>query len=97
MQKVNDLGLRCWFSPDIDLQRRGCADPRVSGTVIEEGDIVHCDVGLVCLGLHTDTQRLVYVGRKGENGIPRASWTLSERATASRTSYAAASGPANGQ
>ena len=71
MQKVNDLGLRCWFSPDIDLQRRGCADSRVSGTVIEEGDIVHCDVGLVCLGLHTDTQRLVYVGRKGESDIPR--------------------------
>lgn len=70
MQQVNALGLPFWFSPDIDLQRRGCDDPRMSGLVIEEGDIVHCDVGLVCLGLHTDTQRNVYIGRKGETQIP---------------------------
>ncbi len=70
MQRVNDLGLPFWFSPDVDLQRRGSGDTRMSGAVIEEGDIVHCDVGLVCLGLHTDTQRLVYIGRKGERGIP---------------------------
>ena len=37
---------------------------------IEEGDIVHCDMGLTCLGLHTDTQRNVYIGRKGETEIP---------------------------
>ena len=70
MQRVNDLGLPFWFSPDIDLQRKGCEDSRMSGVVIEEGDIVHCDVGLVCLGLHTDTQRLVYIGRRGETEIP---------------------------
>ena len=70
MQKVSDLGLPFWFSPDIDLQRRGSSDSRMSGVVIEEGDIVHCDVGLVCLGLHTDTQRNVYIGRKGETAIP---------------------------
>ena len=38
--------------------------------IIEEGDIVHCDMGLTCLGLHTDTQRNVYIGRKGETEIP---------------------------
>lgn len=70
MQKVNDLGLPFWFSPDIDLQRQGSDDPRMCGCVIEEGDIVHCDVGLVCLGLHTDSQRNVYIGKKGETDIP---------------------------
>lgn len=70
MQKINDLGLTFWFSPDIDLQRMGCEDSRMCACVIEEGDIVHCDVGLVCLGLHTDTQRLVYIGKKGETEIP---------------------------
>ena len=70
MQRVNDLGLPFWFAPDVDLQRKGSADSRMSGVVIEEGDIVHCDVGLICLGLHTDTQRNVYIGRKGETEIP---------------------------
>ena len=70
MQRVNDLGLPCWFSPDVDLQRRGGTDFRMFDAVIREGDIVHCDVGLVCLGLHTDTQRNVYIGRRGETEIP---------------------------
>lgn len=69
-QRVNDLGLPCWFSPDVDLQRQGGTDFRMFDEVIREGDIVHCDVGLVCLGLHTDTQRNVYIGKKGETAIP---------------------------
>ena len=70
MQRVNELGLPFWFSPDVDLQRQGEADPRISGAVIRPGDIVHCDVGLACLGLHTDTQRNLYIGREGETEIP---------------------------
>lgn len=70
MQRVNALGLPCWFSPDVDLQRRGGSDFRMFDETIREGDIVHCDVGLVCLGLHTDTQRNVYIGRPGEKEIP---------------------------
>ena len=69
-QRVADLGLPCWFSPDVDLQRRGGTDFRMFDEVIREGDIVHCDVGLACLGLLTDTQRNVYVGRRGEREIP---------------------------
>ena len=70
MQRVNALGLPCWFSPDVDLQRRGGTDFRMFDEVIRPGDIVHCDVGLVCLGLHTDTQRNVYIGLPGEKAIP---------------------------
>ena len=69
-QKVNDLGLECWFSPDVDLQRQGGTDFRMFDEVIREGDVVHCDVGLVCLGLRTDTQRNVYISKKGETAIP---------------------------
>lgn len=72
MQRINNYGLPFWFAPDIDLQRRGGSDERMSGVVIEEGDIVHCDMGLVCLGLHTDTQRNLYIGRKGEKEIPES-------------------------
>ena len=70
-QMVSDLGLTCWFSPDVDLQRQGGANAHMSDETIQPGDIVHCDVGLVCLGLRTDTQRNVYVGRKGEKAIPK--------------------------
>ncbi len=70
-QRVNDLGLDCWFSPDVDLQRQGGGDFRLFDEVIQPGDIVHCDVGLVYLGLRTDTQRNVYIGRKGERAIPQ--------------------------
>ena len=69
-QRVNDLGLSCWFSPDVDLQRAGGNAFRTFGAVIQPGDIVHCDVGLACMGLLTDTQRNVYIGRPDETEIP---------------------------
>ena len=38
--------------------------------VIERGDLLHCDFGLVGLGLATDTQHLGYVLREGETAPP---------------------------
>ena len=71
MQRINDMGLDAWFSPDVDLQRRGGSEERMSGVVIEEGDLLHTDMGLTYLGeLHTDSQRLGYVLAKGETENP---------------------------
>ncbi len=70
MQRINDMGLDAWFSPDVDLQRKGCSAPRMSGVVIEKGDLLHTDMGLTYLGLNTDMQRLAYVLRDGESEIP---------------------------
>jgi hypothetical protein len=72
MQRIAGLGLDCWFAPDVDLQRRGEGEKRLRDAVIEEGDLLHTDWGLVCCGLHTDSQRLGYVLRKsaGETEIP---------------------------
>ena len=68
-QRVNDLGLTTWFQPSIDVQRQGGGelgpDP-----VIQRGDVLHCDVGIVALGLHTDTQHNAYVLRQGESAPP---------------------------
>lgn len=68
-QRVNDLGLTTWFQPSISVQRQGTAtlgeDP-----VIQRGDVLHCDVGIVALGLHTDTQHNAYVLRAGETAPP---------------------------
>ena len=70
MEKVNSLGLKAWFSPTIDLQRRGTQESRVFNTTIMPGDILHCDVGIEYLGLCTDTQRLAYVLGDEEQDVP---------------------------
>ena len=70
MEKINGLGLKCWFAPTIDLQRMGEQNKRIGNELILQGDIVHCDVGLEYMGLCTDTQRLAYVLKDGESKAP---------------------------
>lgn len=71
MQRINDLGLKAWFSPTIDLQRKGITESRVFNKTIEYGDILHCDVGIEYLGLCTDTQRVAYVLHPHETSVPQ--------------------------
>ena len=67
-QKTNNLGLTYWFEPTIDVQR---PSGMFSGDeVILPGDMIHCDYGLVYLGLCTDTQRLGYVLKDDEKEVP---------------------------
>lgn len=70
MDRINNLGLRPWFSPTVDLQRKG-GEGRITGDVILPGDMLHCDIGIEYLGLCTDTQRLAYVLRDGEKDEPQ--------------------------
>ncbi len=68
-QRINDMGLQTWFQPSVDVQRQG----GVLGegpTVIQRGDVLHCDVGITALGLNTDTQHLGYVLRDYETDAP---------------------------
>ncbi|MCW2633866.1 MAG: putative Xaa-Pro aminopeptidase [Blastococcus sp.] len=78
-QRFHDLGVEPWFHPSVGLQRAGVPLAPVRGTmlpavpydsVIEPGDLVHCDVGLTSLGLTTDTQRNGYVLGPGETTAP---------------------------
>ena len=67
-QRVVDLGLERWFSNSTSLIR---AESRgVKDRIIRRGDVIHCDVGIKYLGLHTDTQELAYVLREGETDAP---------------------------
>ena len=69
--KIHELGLRMSFWCDVDLQRAGVTDnTKVTGVTIMPGDIIRCDVGCEYLGLHTDTQKLVYVLGLGEDDAP---------------------------
>ena len=66
-QRVNDLGLGSWFQPSVNLQRR---DGEPVTQIIQRGDVLHCDFGIVALGLATDTQHMAYVLREGETDAP---------------------------
>ena len=69
-QRVRDLGYTTWFQPSMDVQRAG-AIPSEGPVVIERGDLLWTDIGVVALNLHTDTQHLGYVLREGETEVPR--------------------------
>jgi Xaa-Pro aminopeptidase len=71
-QRVAEMGLGQWFHPTITVYRNGglpTPAPR-GGYVIERGDMLHCDFGLVYLGFSTDTQHNAYILRPGETDAP---------------------------
>ncbi len=72
-QRVAEMGLGQWFHPTITVWRKGGlptpAPPR--GYVIQRGDMLHCDFGLVYLGFSTDTQHNAYVLLPGETEAPQ--------------------------
>ena len=70
-QKVNDLGLGTWFQPSVDVQRMGVTDAQLGDNpIIQKGDVLHCDFGIVAHRLNTDTQHMGYVLRDGETSVP---------------------------
>ncbi len=71
-QRVAELGLGGWFHPSITIWRRGGVPSGVppDRRVIERGDMLHTDFGLVYLGFSTDTQHNAYVLRPGETDAP---------------------------
>ncbi len=71
-QKITDLGLTTWFHPSISIQRFKKLSEHYKDTpkVIRRGDLLHCDVGIVYLGLSTDMQWQAYVCHIGEEDAP---------------------------
>jgi Xaa-Pro aminopeptidase len=72
-QRVAEMGLGQWFHPSINVQRRGGvpSGPGPHGTVIERGDMLHTDFGIVLAGYSTDTQHNAYVLLPGETEAPQ--------------------------
>ncbi|MDD6467948.1 MAG: M24 family metallopeptidase, partial [Erysipelotrichaceae bacterium] len=68
--KVNSLGIQCWFESTVNLQNeKGFFE---EDTIIEKGDLLHCDFGITYLGLNTDTQRLCYILKDDETELPES-------------------------
>jgi hypothetical protein len=69
-QHVAEAGMAVWFQPDVDIQRKGGVPKGPEGEVIQRGDMLHCDFGIIYLGFYTDTQHLAYVLQPGETDAP---------------------------
>jgi Xaa-Pro aminopeptidase len=67
--KIAALKLTTWFQPSISILRPK-SSPFKDSTVIHRGDMLHCDMGIVYLGLCTDTQQLAYILKEGETDAP---------------------------
>ena len=76
-ERFEQLGVRPWFQPYVNVQRQGDNNPGdatfmgKSGMVIERGDVLHTDVGICYLTLCTDTQEMGYVMRFAETKVPQ--------------------------
>ena len=68
-EKISSYGMDAWFQPTVDIVRPS-GSPFKNTPVIQKGDMLHCDMGLVYLGFSTDTQQLAYVLKEGETGAP---------------------------
>lgn len=75
-QAAHDAGHGIWFHPGVTVQRLGdpVASPadRVVDRVIEAGDLLHIDFGIVRNGYHTDQQQHGYVLDAGETRPPES-------------------------
>lgn len=74
-QTVHDAGLRTWFHPAASVQRRGDGEHAgfagpPADDVIQPGDLVHVDFGIVHRRMHTDQQQHAYVPAPGETAAP---------------------------
>jgi Xaa-Pro aminopeptidase len=71
-QRVAELGLGGWFHPSVTIWRRGGvpSDVPPDRRVIQRGDMLHTDFGIVYLGFSTDTQHNAYVLGPGETDAP---------------------------
>jgi len=74
-ERIRDLNLTAWFHPTVSVQRPDATkDGDFSSTadaqVIQPGDLLHVDLGISYLRLHTDTQQHAYVLHPGETRAP---------------------------
>ncbi len=70
-QRVAEFGLGSWFHPSVTIWRKGDSVVTMKGGVIQPGDMLHTDFGVIYLGLSTDTQHLAYVLKPGETEAPQ--------------------------
>ena len=79
-QKISDMGLETWFHPSVAVQRSDSTSfehlrsfsNRPKDDIIQPGDLLHVDIGITYLRLHTDCQQHAYVLKPGETQVPQS-------------------------
>ncbi len=69
-ERIAELKLQTWFQPSVSITRQGVEEELDGDAVIQHGDMLWTDFGIVYLGLNTDTQHLAYVLKPGETDAP---------------------------
>jgi len=67
--EMDKEGVVPWFFPHVDRKSRHDSDLSASGVILA-GDFLHCDVGVIYMGLCSDIQELAYVCQRGESDVP---------------------------
>ena len=71
-QRARELHVDSWFHPSVGIQRsHNEAAKYQEKSVIRRGDLLHCDFGIIYLGLYTDMQWSAYVLKEGETDAPQ--------------------------
>lgn len=68
-ERSRQLGFVNWFHTSVSIQRPKDS-PHKNSQVIQRGDLLHIDFGIVYLNLCTDTQQQAYVLKEGETDAP---------------------------
>ena len=79
-QRIRNLGLDTWFHPSVAVQRNDAENfehlrafsNRPKEEVIQQGDLLHVDIGITYLRLQTDVQEHAYVLLPGETDAPES-------------------------
>jgi Xaa-Pro aminopeptidase len=69
-ERIAGLKLATWFHPSVSIFRQGVRQELSGAEVIRPGDMLWTDLGIMHLGLATDTQHLAYVLKPGETDAP---------------------------
>lgn len=77
-EKIRALKLHNWFHPTVSVQRADEAarnlqqsfTGRADNQIIQSGDLLHLDLGMTYLRLHSDQQQHAYVLKPGETDAP---------------------------
>jgi hypothetical protein len=69
-EKTQQQGWTVWFQPSVSVQRPGPLSTMPGAGIIQRGDVLWTDFGVVAMGLKTDTQHMGYVLREGETDVP---------------------------
>jgi Xaa-Pro dipeptidase len=68
-QRMAEMHIGSWYQPIVRVNRQGGIVSNDS-VVIQPGDLLHTDIGVIYVGLYTDYKRNSYVLKPGETDAP---------------------------